>query len=139
MEKDTFLTHPFQQKIMKPWGEEIIYTPEDFPYAGKILHVKSGKRLSLQYHNEKKETLCLFSGNALLWIGNAKGEMEKISMEPFHGYSVMPGQQHRIEAVEDCFILESSTPEAGDTVRVEDDYGRPDETEEMRKQERHQN
>jgi mannose-6-phosphate isomerase len=133
-DKNTFLTEPFQEKVPKPWGEETLYAPAGAPYAGKILFVKGGKKLSLQYHSEKRETLCLFSGNALLWVENSDGEIEKISMRPFSGYSIVPGQQHRIEAIEDSFILEASTPETGDTVRVEDDYSRPTETEDLRKQ-----
>src|SRR5690348_12503235 len=111
----------FQKKITKPWGEETLYVPHGLPYAGKILFVKRGKRLSLQYHDVKQESLCLFSGNALLWLENEKGEIEKISMQPFYGYAVAPGKKHRIEAIENCYILESSTAEQGNTFRVEDD------------------
>jgi len=127
-------TGSFLQKIPKPWGEETLYVPAGLPYAGKILFIKGGKRLSLQYHSEKRETLCLFSGNVLLWLENGSGEIEKIPMQLLYGYTVMPGRKHRLEAVEDSFVLEASTPEAGNTVRVEDDYNRPTETEEIRKE-----
>lgn len=131
---DQFSTQPHQEKVKKPWGEETIYAPSGLPYAGKILFIKGGKKISFQYHTEKQETLCMFSGNAIIWLENAKGEIEKISMEPFHGYTVKPGQKHRIETIEDSYILEASTPETGDTFRIEDDYNRPTETEEMRKE-----
>ena len=131
-----FSTEGFQEKVTKPWGEETIYAPAGLSYAGKLLFVKSGKRFSLQYHDKKQETLCLFSGSAILWIENSQGTVEKNPMVPFVGYTIVPGQKHRIEAVESCYILEVSTPEIGDTVRVEDDYNRPTETEEMRKRER---
>jgi mannose-6-phosphate isomerase len=132
--KNQFSIEPFQEKVIKPWGEETLYAPASLPYIGKILFVKSGKRLSLQTHNKKKETLCLFSGSALLWLENKDGDIEKVPMVPFYGYTIIPHQKHRIEAIENSYILEASTPEIGDTVRIEDDYSRPTETEEMRKQ-----
>ena len=111
-----------------------MYTPQECGYAGKVLFVKKGCKLSFQYHDIKQETIVLFSGSALIWLENAQGEIEKISMELQQGYTVVVNQKHRIEALEDSFLLESSTPEAGVTVRVEDDFHREDETEELRKQ-----
>jgi len=134
MDTKNFSTLPFQEKIEKPWGYEVIYTSNGTNHAGKILFVKAGKKLSLQYHDEKQETLCLFSGKAILWLENQKNEIEKIDMELQKGYAIVPFQKHRIEAIEDSFVLEASTPETGTTVRVEDDYKRPDETENLRKQ-----
>jgi mannose-6-phosphate isomerase len=130
----SFNVEPFQQRIEKPWGYEIIYTPEGLAYTGKILMVKKGKKLSFQYHDQKIETLCLFSGHALVWLEDETGEIQKIPMEPFQGYTVEVGQKHRVEAIEDSFILESSLPETGNTIRVEDDYARPDETESLRQE-----
>jgi len=134
IDQSNFTTTPFQERIEKPWGYEIIFTPKGLKHAGKILFVKAGKKLSLQYHHEKQETLCLYSGRALIWLENGKGELEKIEMEPQKGYTVSLTQKHRIEAVEDSFVLEASEPETGTTVRVDDDYKRPDETEEVRSQ-----
>jgi quercetin dioxygenase-like cupin family protein len=129
-----FILEPHHEKIIKPWGYEILYTPENLNYTGKVLVVHTGKRSSMHYHETKKETLCLFSGNVLLWMENDNGEIEKISMEPFKGYTVQPGQKHRYEAIEDSFMLEASMPETGTTVRLEDDAGRPNETEDIRKE-----
>lgn len=129
-----FSTTPHQEKIPKPWGFEIKFTPEDLPRAGKILNINAKKRLSFQYHDQKEETLCLISGQALLWLENFQGQIEKIPMETFKGYTIKPPQKHRIEAQQDSVIVEVSTPEIGTTVRLEDDYQRKDETEEIRKQ-----
>lgn len=129
--------HPFtveghQKHVTKPWGEEIIFTPNYAEVVGKLLKVKAGTKLSFQYHDQKQETLMLFSGQALLWIENAAGEIQKIPMEPLRGYFVQPNQRHRVEALEDAVLVESSTPERGNTVRLADDYHRPEETDEMR-------
>lgn len=134
MNDKNFSTIPFYEKIEKPWGHEILYTQKKAPRTGKILFVKAGKKPSFQYHDQKEETICLFSGKALIWLENSKGEIEKIPMELQKGYAVMPMQKHRIEAIEDSFLLEVSTPEIGTTVRLQDDYKRPDETEEVRSQ-----
>lgn len=129
-----FSTDPHQQIVKKPWGEEVIYAPGGLPYTGKILKVLAGKRLSFQYHDEKIETLCLISGQALVWLEDEHGEVKKITMEPEKGYTVRPPQKHRVEAITDCQILEASMPETGNTFRLEDDYKRDTETEEVRKQ-----
>jgi mannose-6-phosphate isomerase-like protein (cupin superfamily) len=131
-----FSVMPHQIKVEKPWGYEIIYTPENAPAVGKILHVKTGKRLSLQYHDEKIETLCLIEGEGHIVLTNEKGEDVEIPMELNKGYFVTPGQVHRVIAVTDMTFIESSTPESGNTYRLEDDNNRPTETEEMRKAER---
>jgi mannose-6-phosphate isomerase-like protein (cupin superfamily) len=127
---------PFQQKVEKPWGYEIIYTPADAPAVGKILHVNAGKRLSLQYHDEKIETLCLTEGEATITIMNEKGETHDIPMELLRGYFVQPGQVHRVTAVSDITFIESSTPESGNTFRLQDDNNRTTETEAMRQEAR---
>lgn len=129
-----FSTQPYQEKIPKPWGEEIIITPKDLGRTGKIQFVKRGFKWSFQYHDQKEETITLFSGKALIWLENDKGEIEKIPMAPRHGYTVKPMQKHRVEALEDCYIFEVSSSEVGTTFRLEDEYRRPDETEELRAQ-----
>ena len=128
-----FITEPYSQKVEKPWGYEIIFTPEGIGRVGKILFVRAGNRLSLQYHEVKEETLALFSGNAKIFIEDASGVVEEKSMQLQSGYTILPKQKHRIEAVEDSFVVEVSTPEVGTTVRLEDDFSRVDETDEMRK------
>lgn len=129
-----FSTTPYQERVEKPWGYELIYTPPTAPVTGKILHVKAGNRLSLQYHDEKIETLCLLDGEAIITLTNTEGEEVEIPMEINKGYFVQPGQIHRITAVTDMTFIESSTPETGNTFRLQDDANRPDETEELRHQ-----
>jgi mannose-6-phosphate isomerase-like protein (cupin superfamily) len=126
---------PFFKKVTKPWGEEIIYTPESLDRAGKILIIKAGGQLSFQYHDEKEETMCLFDGEAVLWLEDAQGVIQKFPMELRQGYTIVPHQKHRIVAIKDSVVLESSSRETGATVRLDDAYGRPDETESMRLEE----
>ena len=128
-----FNLEPHQERIEKPWGYEIILTPKDHPRTGKILHVKAGKRLSFQYHDEKEEVITLFSGKAIIWLEDDQGEIQKLPMELKKGYLVTPPQKHRIEAVEDSDIFEVSSPESGTTFRLEDDHAREHETEDLRK------
>ncbi len=132
-DKSKFTFKPFYQKVVKPWGYEILLTPPESPVTGKILHLDDGKRFSLQYHDKKKETLILFSGEAFIILENDKGKMEKIKMKKNKGYFIRPFQKHRAQGIKDSLIFESSTKEEGKTVRIEDDYGRGTETEEKRK------
>lgn len=106
----------------KPWGTETVLTAAGAPYCMKILSVVRGGRLSLQTHTEKHETLHLYKGEATLEVG---GEQRVF----FEGETVEipPGTKHRIGALTRCVIFEASTPEAGITIRHEDDYGRGDE------------
>lgn len=131
----TFLTAPYQKRVEKPWGYEIIYTPDDAQATGKILHVNAGKRLSLQYHDVKRETLCLINGKGIITLSNQLDETSEIPMELYKGFHVMPGQVHRVTAITDMDFIEASTPELGNTFRLQDDSGRTTETEEVRKME----
>ncbi|MDP3994528.1 MAG: cupin [bacterium] len=132
MDKD-FKTTPNQTKIEKPWGYELILTLSDSPVVGKIEHVYVGKRCSFQYHDQKIETLTLIEGEAMLLLEDEKGNLEEIRMELKKGYLIKPFQKHRFTGITDCDIVEHSTGEIGNTVRLEDDYQRPTETEETRK------
>jgi len=132
MKKD-FSIKPYVKKIEKPWGYELILTPEESSVTGKILHLDDGKRFSLQYHDKKKETLALISGKALIILEDEKGDLKEIEMEPFKGYFIRPFQKHRCKGITGCDIFEASTEEEGKTVRLEDDYARGTETEEARK------
>jgi mannose-6-phosphate isomerase len=123
------------KRVEKPWGWEIIWA-ETPSYVGKLLHVRAGQRLSLQYHDQKLETQCLLSGRAILTIGESEDDLRDIEMEPHRGYTVHPNQRHRITAIEDAVIAEVSTPETGTTFRLQDDFARPHETETLRQQER---
>jgi len=134
----TFSLQPRGQRIDKPWGYEILLSPSDAEYAAKLIHVKAGKRLSLQLHDTKVETQTLVAGRGILVLEGPDGRLHEIDMQPGVGYHVAVGQRHRLCAApdEDATIFEASTPEAGVTLRLEDDYSRPDETEELRRSER---
>lgn len=138
VDKSAFVNNPFVKRVEKPWGYELIFTPDSLPYTGKILHINAGKRLSLQVHDKKQETQILINGQCNLLAEDQAGEMQTISMEPQKSYTSAFLQRHRLQAVTDCDIFEVSTPEIGTTYRLEDDYKRPDETEELRKSERNE-
>jgi mannose-6-phosphate isomerase-like protein (cupin superfamily) len=109
--------------VDKPWGHELIWAHTD-RYVGKILHVRAGEALSLQYHRVKDETIMLLSGRMKLVYfadGEPPREVELVAREPFH---ITPGLRHRMVALEDTEIVEVSTPELADVVRLEDRYGR---------------
>ena len=110
--------------------------PENKPYMGKVLHINEGKRLSLQVHDEKQESWFLMNGRAKVVWDNVQGELIETELEMGKGYSCSLGQRHRLVGITDCDVLEVSTPEIGTTFRLEDDYKRSDETEELRKEER---
>ena len=120
-------------KITKPWGEEIIYTPEDSKYTFKQLKINDGCRISLQSHTEKVETFVLIEGVADLLMGPDVDHLEIIHMVIKEGYTIPVGTVHRMVGIKNCIILEASTPETGTTVRYQDDYNRSNETEEVRK------
>jgi mannose-6-phosphate isomerase len=110
------------RRVEKPWGEEIIFAETD-RYAGKILVVKKGEILSLQYHQKKEETLYLYRGRVRLWIEEG-GALQERLMLPGDSRHILPLTRHRMEALEDSEIFEVSSPELGDVVRLEDRYGR---------------
>ncbi len=131
-----FSNSPYQKRVEKPWGYEIHWVPEDKPYMGKILHINEGRRLSLQTHDQKQETWYIINGRAkVVWDDNS-GNLIETELKHGKGYSCVVGQRHRLVGITDCDIVEVSTPEVGTTYRIEDDFKRPDETEEVRKQER---
>lgn len=134
--KDTFSNEPFVMRVEKPWGFELIFTPSHLPYTGKIIHIDAGKRLSLQVHDKKVESWILKSGKAKVMWDNDEGELIETELNENEGFTSMVGQRHRLIGITDCDIFEVSTPEVGTTYRLEDDYKRPDETEEMRNKER---
>jgi mannose-6-phosphate isomerase len=111
------------RRIEKPWGYEIwwAYTEQ---YAGKILHVNAGHRLSLQYHNEKDESCYLLSGKLLLFQGISAEDLSESMVSQGHAWRNTPGLVHTIEAIEDADVLEASTSELDDVVRLADAYGR---------------
>lgn len=124
----SFDCSPYSFKVDKPWGWELIWTPSGLPYTGKLLHIFPEKRLSLQLHDAKLESWLLLTGRAWLWLQDSTGEVAKIEMAAGVGYSCTIGQIHRFEAITECEIAEVSTPESGTTWRLEDDFGRDNET-----------
>ena len=109
-------------RVEKPWGHELHWAKTD-RYVGKVLHVKAGHALSLQYHNRKDETMYLYSGKMVLET-EQNGQLVKREMRPGDSVHITPKTVHRITAIEDCDVLEVSTPEIDDVVRLEDRYGR---------------
>jgi mannose-6-phosphate isomerase-like protein (cupin superfamily) len=134
--KGPFSNDSYVRKMDKPWGYEIHWTPGNLPYMGKVLHIDKDKRLSLQVHDIKQESWFIMHGRAkVVWDDNT-GELTETELEPGVGYTCAVGQRHRLVGITDCDVVEISTPEVGTTFRLEDDYKRPDETEEQRKKER---
>lgn len=133
VDKSKFTNTGFVKRVEKPWGYELIFTPIGLSYTGKLMHINAGTRQSLQIHDKKVETYYLASGRGGVLIENPDGEMVEVEFEQGKGYTTSLGQKHRIFAITDCNVLEFSTPELGNTYRLEDDYSRPTETEEIRK------
>jgi mannose-6-phosphate isomerase-like protein (cupin superfamily) len=110
--------------VDKPWGYELLWAHTG-RYVGKILHINKGESLSYQYHRVKDETIRLLSG-AMEMDVEADGQRTKLSLKPGDCLHIVPGMKHRMTAVDDCDVLEVSTPELDDVVRLEDRYGRAD-------------
>ncbi len=112
-----------QSRVEKPWGHEVWWAQTDH-YAGKLLVVGAGHRLSVQYHREKDETSFLLSGRLLVLQGPSAEVLEERTLLPGSSWRNRPGVVHTIEALEDSTVLEVSTPQVGDVVRLGDRYGR---------------
>jgi mannose-6-phosphate isomerase-like protein (cupin superfamily) len=110
-------------RVDKPWGHELIWARTG-RYVGKILHVREGHALSLQYHERKDETVYVLSGRLRFQHGKAGEELRETVLEPGQSFHIDPGLRHRMIAITDVDILEASTPELDDVVRLEDRYGR---------------
>jgi mannose-6-phosphate isomerase len=111
------------KKIMKPWGYEMIWAETD-KYVGKTLHIHQGEKLSLQFHKEKDETIMLLSGKMLFEYFKAGEKSQTIELNPEDKFHIAPNLRHRMIAIEDCIVVEVSTPQLDDIVRLEDSYGR---------------
>jgi quercetin dioxygenase-like cupin family protein len=111
------------RKIDKPWGHELIWA-ETGRYVGKILHIKKGERLSLQYHRQKDETVMVLSGAMELESFEDGQAPERRVLRPREPFHIHPGLRHRMTALEDTDVVEVSTTELDDVVRLEDKYGR---------------
>ena len=119
---DKFATEP--TKVEKPWGHELIWARTE-KYVGKTLFLKAGESLSLQFHKVKDEAWYVFSGRAEIELGSpGQGMLNSEIVGAGAAFHFPPGTVHRVTAVEDTTILEVSTPELDDIVRLEDRYGR---------------
>jgi len=113
-----------EEKIDKPWGCEIIWAKTD-TYVGKMLYIKAGNRLSLQYHAVKDETILVDRGRIKLhWMGVGDLVPRIVVMVSGDSMHIPPGMVHRMEALDDTCIMEVSTTELDDVIRIQDDYGR---------------
>jgi len=110
--------------VPKPWGHETIWAATD-RYVGKILHIRAGQALSVQYHERKDETVYLLSGEMIYWVQpEGSDALEDMKLTVGEAFRITPGTIHYMEAVTDCDVLEASTPELDDVVRLKDRYGR---------------
>jgi mannose-6-phosphate isomerase-like protein (cupin superfamily) len=109
--------------VEKPWGWELVWAEAE-SYVGKLLFVRAGESLSLQYHEVKDESWLVHEGRARLELGGVEGELEALEIGPGDAFHFRPGTVHRVAALEDTLVLEVSTPQLDDVVRLEDRYGR---------------
>ena len=111
------------RRVDKPWGHELIWAQTDH-YVGKILVIEAGKRLSLQRHLVKDESILVSSGRLRLTLEDDEGTITSVELGAGEHRHVPTGRIHRYEAIERCTLIEVSTPELDDVVRLEDDFGR---------------
>ena len=112
------------RRVDKPWGHEEIFALVDGKFCGKAIHVGEGHALSLQYHECKEETISVQSGRLRVEVGLDEQALEEFELSPGESIHLRPGVRHRVTAVEDTVMLEASTTELDDVVRLEDRYGR---------------
>ena len=110
-------------RVEKPWGFELVWARTD-RYIGKILHINAGEALSYQYHLEKEETVYVLRGRLRLYVCEGEGEPELLELGEGETFHIRPGLRHRFEAAVETELLEVSTPELDDVVRLKDRYGR---------------
>ena len=111
------------RRVPKPWGHELIWAHTE-RYVGKVLVIEAGKRLSLQRHEVKDESIYVLSGRLRLLLEDDAGEVRTVELGPGDHRRVETGRIHRYEAIERVELMEVSTPELDDVVRLEDDFGR---------------
>jgi mannose-6-phosphate isomerase len=111
------------RKVDKPWGWELVWAEAE-EYVGKLLFVRAGESLSLQYHELKDESWLVEDGRARLELGEVGGELETLEVSRGDAFRFRPQTVHRITAIEDTLVIEVSTPQLTDVVRLEDKYGR---------------
>lgn len=111
------------RKVEKPWGWELVWAEAE-DYVGKLLFVRAGESLSLQYHDVKDESWLVQEGRATLELGDVGGELESCEIGPGDALRYRPRTVHRVTAIEDTLVIEVSTNHLTDVVRLEDKYGR---------------
>ena len=111
------------RRVPKPWGEEQIWALTD-RYCGKLITIETGRRLSLQLHERKDEAILVIAGRLRLLLENGDGEDEVLELGPGQSAHVPVGRRHRFEAIERVELVEVSTPELEDVIRLQDDFGR---------------
>jgi mannose-6-phosphate isomerase-like protein (cupin superfamily) len=111
------------RRVDKPWGWELVWA-ETADYVGKLLFVRAGESLSLQYHEAKDESWLVREGRAQLELGEVGGQLERSEIGPGDAFHFPPRTVHRVTALEDTLVLEVSTSQLDDVVRLEDEYGR---------------
>jgi mannose-6-phosphate isomerase-like protein (cupin superfamily) len=111
------------RRVDKPWGHELIWAHTD-RYVGKLLTIETGKRLSLQHHDVKDEWIHVLEGRLQLTLEDDQGKVQVRELGPGEGARVATGRRHRYEAIQTATLIEVSTPELNDVVRLEDDFGR---------------
>jgi mannose-6-phosphate isomerase len=112
------------QTVTKPWGHELIFANVPSGFTGKELHVRAGQSLSMQYHVHKEEVLAVRSGRIQLEIGPSPDALDRVELVPGESVHIRPGLVHRTTALEDSVVLEASTYNPDDVVRIDDLYGR---------------
>jgi mannose-6-phosphate isomerase-like protein (cupin superfamily) len=112
------------KRVEKPWGHETHFALVEGKYCGKVLHIIQGHALSLQYHECKEETVSVQSGRLLFEVGEGDTALESFELLPGESVHIRPGTRHRMTALVDTNVLEASTTELHDVVRLEDRYGR---------------
>lgn len=114
-------------RVEKPWGYEYIFAKTK-KYVGKILFVKSGEELSLQFHRKKDESIFISKGHISIFVGDDTKNLREISMKNGDSFHIPPNMLHKMIALKNTFIFEVSTPEIKDVVRLADKYGRAGKT-----------
>ena len=111
------------RRVDKPWGFELLWA-ETESYVGKVLHIEAGHQLSYQFHRVKDETIHVLAGIVELELGDEQGNRQTIRLARGDSVRIRPGTRHRLRAIEASDVLEASTAQLDDVVRIEDDYGR---------------
>ena len=109
--------------VPKPWGHETIWAQSE-RYVGKILHINAGHELSVQFHKRKDETIHLLSGEIVYRVQGKDEVLDDVQLRVGESFRITPGTVHQMVALTDCDVLEVSTPELDDVVRLSDKYGR---------------